>query len=148
MRKTITRKNHLLKQAKNDYISYKPFFWHNAIEGEISGGFPVNNKKLHDNQGNKLAIDIVNVTSHNMMLEGGSASTVALERFRNLVVPYGFMLNNEISKPHKKYIEHFDEEIIDEQKFNSLFSPLMVNQTISKRTTSRSKPSTRKNKTN
>jgi hypothetical protein len=109
-------------------IDYKPFFWNDMIEGKHTGGYQVGSIKKTDK-----AVTITPPPPG--PAKGGSIpNDDVVERFRNLVVPIGFVLLNENNVP-RKYNEHSSVETIDDAMFDKLFYPLVVNKGSKKRTT-------------
>jgi hypothetical protein len=123
-------------------IDYKPFFWNDMIEGKHTGGYQVgsigkmNNGKEESNEKiikNKIT-NPKGVPPPTPPKGGSIPNDDVIERFRNLVVPIGFVLLNENNVP-RKYNEHSNVETIDDAMFDKLFYPLVVNKGSKKRTT-------------
>lgn len=109
-------------------VDYKPFFWNDMIEGKYAGGYQIS--------GTVQSSHIPSAPSKGG--RGREPSETTLERFRDLVVPVGFVLINENNAP-RKYNEHSNVETIDDAMFDKLFNPLLVNKSIKKRTTKKNK---------
>lgn len=122
-------------------VDYKPFFWNDMIEGKHTGGYQVggitnpyskNNVKKEIKNADSNARGVP--SSPSLPKGGGVSNDDVIERFRNLVVPIGFVLLNE-KNVSRKYNEHSNVETIDDAMFDKLFYPLVVNKTSKKRTT-------------